>query len=38
MFLIFNSRCLGGMEYEPSSGISKQMAEMIPPVEAKPGD
>jgi hypothetical protein len=32
------SRFLEGMEYKPSSGISKQMAEMIPPMEAKPGD
>jgi hypothetical protein len=32
------SRCLEGMEYESSSEISKQMAELIPPVEVKPGD
>jgi hypothetical protein len=32
------SRCLEGLEYEPSSEIPKQMAELIPPVEVKPGD
>jgi hypothetical protein len=32
------SRCLEGQEYMSSAEISRQAAELIPPVEAQPGD